>query len=148
MKLIFLLPLSLFALQAVSAFYRPGHSFSGSLLLQYLSWNEVPNEVYLGLLSGNQGVERTQLINGSCFINEPHEFERCKYYSDCCAMTPAIADFTWWTNARILSRISSWESAVRGQRSQVSPQRVKFSNERHYRPLTANTNSFVQLPIC
>ena len=89
MKLISLLPLSLFALQAVGAFYRPGHSFSGSLLLQYLSWNEVPNEVYLGLLSGNQGVKRTQLINGSCFIYEPHEFERCKYYSDCCAMTPA-----------------------------------------------------------
>ena len=62
----------------------------GNLRLQlFLQSNEVPTEVYLGILSDEPTVERTQLINGTCFQYEPHEFERCKYYSDCCAMTPA-----------------------------------------------------------
>ena len=60
------------------------------LLEQFLHWNEVPTEVYLGLLSqGVSEINTVKLINGTCFQYEPHEFERCKYYSDCCAMTPA-----------------------------------------------------------
>ena len=60
------------------------------ILQEYLTWNEVPTEIYLGLLSqGVSEVETVKLINGTCFQYEPHEFERCKYYSDCCAMTPA-----------------------------------------------------------
>ena len=63
--------------------------FGNWRLQLFLQSIEVPTEVYLGILSDEPTVERTQLINGTCFQYEPHEFERCKYYSDCCAMTPA-----------------------------------------------------------
>ena len=55
----------------------------------FVDWNEVPTEVYLGLLSGSSNVNRIPLVNGTCFQYQVNEFNRCKYYSDCCAMTPS-----------------------------------------------------------
>ena len=82
------MPCVLLLLSVASSFLLC-QGFSDLLLQEFLKWNEVPTEVYLGLTSGKPEVETIQLINGTCFQYEPHEFERCKYYSDCCAMTPA-----------------------------------------------------------
>ena len=60
-----------------------------TLLENFRDWNEVPTEVYLGLLSNSLTINATSLINGTCFQYDVREFSRCKYYSDCCAMTPS-----------------------------------------------------------
>ncbi|XP_067950285.1 uncharacterized protein [Watersipora subatra] len=60
------------------------------VILDYFSlWNEVPTEIYLGLLTESAEVVKTHLINGTCFQYNVKSFDRCKYYSDCCAMTPS-----------------------------------------------------------
>ncbi|XP_067950286.1 uncharacterized protein [Watersipora subatra] len=59
------------------------------ILDYFLQWNEVPTEVYLGLLTESSEVVKTPLVNGTCFQYNVNGFDRCKYYSDCCAMTPS-----------------------------------------------------------
>ena len=50
----------------------------------------VPDEVYLGLLSKQKKVEKVSLVNGTCFDYNPAVLrDRCKFYSDCCAMAPS-----------------------------------------------------------
>ena len=50
----------------------------------------VPDEVYLGLLSKQKKVEKVSLVNGTCFDYNPAVLrDRCKFYSDCCAMVPS-----------------------------------------------------------
>ena len=60
-----------------------------SLLLVFKQCSDVPIEVYLGLLPGSSNVEKISLVNGTCFQYQVIKFNRCKYYSDCCAMTPS-----------------------------------------------------------
>ena len=60
-----------------------------AILNFFKKWNEVPTEIYLGLLSGSSNVNRISLVNGTCFQYQVNKFNRCKYYSDCCAMTPS-----------------------------------------------------------
>ena len=59
------------------------------ILNYFIDWNEVPTEIYLGLLSESSDVVKMPLVNGTCFQYHVNEFDRCKYYSDCCAMTPS-----------------------------------------------------------
>ena len=60
---------------------------SSEILRMFMEWNQVPTSVYLGLLSDTADVQTTDLINGTCFQYSALDFDRCKFYSDCCAMT-------------------------------------------------------------
>ena len=60
-----------------------------SVLKEFMNFNDVPTEIPLGLLSNTNKTVPTSLVNGTCFQYDVHDFVRCKYYSDCCAMTPS-----------------------------------------------------------
>lgn len=51
--------------------------------------NDVPMEVYLGLLSNKTNVETISFVNGTWFDYDLTISDLCKFYSDCCPMTPA-----------------------------------------------------------
>lgn len=59
--------------------------------LQFLDWNGVPSEVYIGLFSKNDSTvpKHERIINGTCFGYDPTKASRCKFYSDCCATAPS-----------------------------------------------------------
>ena len=64
------------------------------LLGQLIEWNVVPTDIYHGLLTNSSSVVKTSLVNGICFQYNLHNsrntrYNRCQYYRDCCAMTPA-----------------------------------------------------------
>ena len=67
----------------------PPSALQDQLLDSFTIWNEVPTKVYLGLLTESAKVVKTPLVNGTCFQYNVNKFDRCKYYSDCCAMTPS-----------------------------------------------------------
>ena len=59
-------------------------------LANFSRQNGVPDEVYLGLLSKQKKVEKVSFVNGTCFdYNLAALRDRCKFYSDCCAMVPS-----------------------------------------------------------
>ncbi|KAF6017224.1 hypothetical protein EB796_024465 [Bugula neritina] len=62
---------------------------STGMLLRYMEFNDVPTYVYLGLLSGLPAdqIQKVEFIEGLCFDYDILDFDRCKFYSDCCAMT-------------------------------------------------------------
>ena len=59
-----------------------------TILQYFMDWNNVPSDIYLGLLSDSTEVVKTPLVNGTCFQYHVNNFDKCKFYSDCCAMTP------------------------------------------------------------
>ena len=57
-------------------------------LIDYLDFNQVPESVYLGLLSNGTDPQLTDLEMGICFQYDALNDPRCQFYSDCCAMSP------------------------------------------------------------
>ena len=64
--------------------------FSDLQWAEFSRQNAVPDEVYLGLLSKQKKVEKVSFVNGTCLdYNLAALRDRCKFYSDCCAMVPS-----------------------------------------------------------
>ena len=79
--------LSKLALLLLTFLTRVLPSAPWTALAAFLQYNNVPTEIPLGLFSTSSQIVNTTLVEGTCFNYDIFEFDRCKFYSDCCAMT-------------------------------------------------------------
>jgi len=55
----------------------------------FLEFVDVPTQIHVGLLSKQPEVVNTTLVKGYCIGYDVLDKTFCKYYSDCCALSPS-----------------------------------------------------------
>lgn len=64
-------------------------AYTSGLLERFMMFNTVPTTIPLGVLSNSSStITVSRLVQGICFQYDIHHFVRCRFYSDCCAMSP------------------------------------------------------------